>query len=145
MSSPEIILLDGKHRRFRVSVLKAHGYEVFATQHVIEVCLRWAPGECAALVIGPEFPWQSVNTLCDWIKINSPEKPIILLSDRQGARCPSQIDAVVPAQPVTALVDRLRVLLPILERDSQIRAAAVRAGRPIVEFSRSRNGLNSPR
>ncbi len=139
MSSPEIILLDGKHRRFRSSVLKAHGYEVFATQHVIEVCLRWAPGECAGLVIGPEFPWHCVSTLCDWIKINSPAKPIILLSDRQTGRCPSQIDAVVPAQPATALVEHLRALLPVLEHGRKIRGVVARAGRPIAEFSRSRN------
>lgn len=139
MSSPEIVLVDGKEHRFRTSVLKAHGYKVFATEHVIEVCLRWTPVECAALVIGPEVPWDSVSTLCDWIKINSPAKPIILLSERPMARCPSQVDAVVPAQPVTALVKRLRALLPFLEHDSIVRAAAVRAGRPITEFSRSRN------
>lgn len=139
MSSFEIVLLDGKRRRFRASVLKAHGYEVFATEHVIEICLRWARGECAGLVIGPEIPWHCVNTLCDWIKINSPAKPIILLSDRQTTRCPSQVDAVVCAQPVSALVERLRGLLPTLEQDCKIRAAVVRGSRPIAEFSRSRN------
>ena len=139
MSPPEIILLDGKQRRFRSSVLKAHGYEVFATEHVIAVALRWAPGECSALVIGPEVPWHYVSTLCHWIKLNTPAKSIILLSDRQSARCPSDIDAVVPAQPVTALVERLRALLPVLEGDSKTRASVVRASHPIAEFCRSRN------
>ncbi len=117
---PEIVLLDGHHRHFRAAMLKAHGYKIFATEHVVEVCLRWAPGGCAALVIGPDIPWQHVATLCDWIKINSPEKPIILLSDRRSPRWPADVDAVVPTQPVQVLVERLHALLPaIAERHGQ--------------------------
>ena len=115
MSSLEIVLLDRGKRLFRSGFLKGHGYEVFATEHVVEVCLHWSPEVCAALVIGPDIPWQQVATLCDWIKINNPEKPIILLGDRRGLRRPP-IDAVVPTQPASAMVEQLRALLPVPER-----------------------------
>lgn len=112
LPSPEIVLLDGQHRYFRAAVLKARGYRVFTTEHVVEVCLRWVPGSCAALVIGPQVQWDHVATLCEWIKLNSPEKPIIVLSDRRNSRWPASIDAVVATQPVQALVEHLRTLLP---------------------------------
>lgn len=112
LPSPEIVLLDGQHRYFRAAVLKARGYRVFTTEHVVEVCLRWMPGGCAALVIGPQVQWDHVATLCEWIKLNSPEKPIIVLSDRRNSRWPASIDAVVATQPVQALVEHLRTLLP---------------------------------
>lgn len=94
-------------------MLKARGYRVFTTQHVVEVCLRWVPGGCCALVIGPQVPWDHVATLCEWIKLNSPQKPIIVLSDRRNSRWPTPVDAVVATQPVQALVESLRVLLPM--------------------------------
>lgn len=112
LPSPEIVLLDGQHRYFRAAVLKARGYRVFTTEHVVEVCLRWMPGGCAALVIGPQVQWDHVATLCEWIKLNSPEKPIIVLSDRRNSRWPASIDAVVATQPVQTLVEHLRTLLP---------------------------------
>ena len=80
----EIVLLDGHHRYFRAAVLKSRGYTVFTTEHVVEVCLRWARGGCAALIIGPHVQWKDVATLCDWIKINSPGKPVMLLSDHRN-------------------------------------------------------------
>jgi hypothetical protein len=110
--SPEIVLLDGQHRYFRAAVLKARGYRVFTTEHVVEVCLRWAPGACAALVIGPQIQWQHVATLCEWIKLNSPDKPVIVLSDRRNSRWPANVDAVVATQPVQVLIESLRTLLP---------------------------------
>lgn len=113
VSVSEIVLLDGQHRYFRAAVLKARGYRVFTTQHVVEVCLRWVPGGCCALVIGPQVPWDHVATLCEWIKLNSPQKPIIVLSDRRNSRWPTPVDAVVATQPVQALVESLRVLLPM--------------------------------
>lgn len=122
---PEIVLLDGHHRHFRAAVLKTRGYRVFTTEHVVEVCLRWAPGSCAALVIGPDIPWQHVATLCDWIKINTPEKPILLLSDRRNAKWPACVNAVVPTQPVQTLVERLRGLLPTTAEQSREEGAAV--------------------
>lgn len=128
MSSPEIVLLDGPQRYFRAAILKARGYRVFTTEHVVEVCLRWVPGGCAALVIGPQVQWQHVITLCDWIKINSPEKPIIVLSDRRSTRWPAQIDAVVPTQPVQVLAERLRALLDRADRDCKLEPAALRGG-----------------
>ncbi|HET7439945.1 MAG TPA: hypothetical protein VFJ47_01485 [Terriglobales bacterium] len=73
---------------------------------------------CAALVIGPEVQWDHVATLCDWIKINSPEKPILLLSDRRNTRWPTHIDVVVPTQPVQALVERLHVIVPTTGEDN---------------------------
>jgi hypothetical protein len=115
MALPEIVLLDGVDRYFRAAVLKARGYRVFITEHVVEVCLHWVPGTSAALVIGPQVQWQSVATLCDWIKINSPEKPIILLSDRPGTRWRAHVDAVIPTQPVQILAECLRDMLPISE------------------------------
>lgn len=124
-SSPEIVLLDGQQRYFRAAILKARGYRVFTTEHVVEVCLHWVHGGCAALVIGPQIQWQTVATLCDWIKINSPEKPIILLSDRHSGRWPVHI-TVVPTQPVQALVEPLRALLTSCQQDCKIRPAAVR-------------------
>jgi hypothetical protein len=128
MSLREVVLLDGPDRYFRAAVLKARGYKVFITGHVVEVCLRWAPGGCAALVIGPHVQWDHVATLCDWIKINSPEKPIILLSDRRHTRWPAQIDFVVPTQPVLAVVERLRALLPATgEQTCKVVAGVVRA------------------
>lgn len=111
MSSPEVILLDGQRRYSRAAVLKARGYRVFTTEHVVEACLRWAPGDCAALVIGPHVQWQEVATLCDWIRINSPEKPIIVLTDGRSARWPAHI-TVVPTQPATKLLECLRGVLP---------------------------------
>jgi hypothetical protein len=127
-SSPEIVLLDGHDRHFRTAALKARGYRVFTTQYVVEVCLRWVSGSCAALVIGPEIQWHHVATLCEWIKLNSPAKPIILLSDRRNARWPVPIDIVVPTQPVQALAERLRALLPAASEQSYRReTAAIRA------------------
>ena len=111
VSSPLIVMLDGSNRYFRAAVLKSRGYRVFTTEHVVEVCLRWAPGGCAALVIGPQVHWQDVATLCEWIKINSPEKPVILLSDRRNLRMPAHVDAVVSTQPVQALLESLHALL----------------------------------
>jgi hypothetical protein len=122
LSNPEIVLLDGPNRYFRAAVLKARGYRVFTTEHVVEVCLRWAPDNCAALVIGPHIPLQHVATLCEWIKLNSPEKTILLLADGHSGRVPPYIDAVLPAQPVQALVERLRLVLPAAPR--QYRAEA---------------------
>lgn len=121
MYSPEIVLLDGEYRHFRASVLKARGYRVFTTQHVVEVCLHWTSGGCAALVIGSRIHWSDVATLCDWIKMNDPEKRVILLSDRRSARRPAPIDAVVPTQPVQALLESLRSLLPITAGDQNCR------------------------
>lgn len=112
MYSPEIALLDGGQRHFRAAVLKSRGFRVFTTEHVVEVCLRWVVGNCAALVIGPEVDLHHVATLCDWIKINGPERPIIVIRDRPLVRCPVQVDAVVATQPVQAVVERLRALLP---------------------------------
>lgn len=113
MGHPEVVLLDGQHRHFRAAVLKTRGYEVFTTEHVVEVCLSWSPGGCAALIIGPQIHWQNVATLCEWIKINSPEKPILLLSDRRRKEhIPAHVDAVVPTQPVQALLEKLSSLLP---------------------------------
>lgn len=130
MYSAEIVVLDGHHRHFRAALLKSRGYKVFTTEHVVEVCLRWAPGGAAALIIGPQVQWPQVATLCDWIKINNPEKPIILLSNRHGARWPAQIDAVVPTQPVQALLESLNSLLsPATEPDSK-RTAIQDTGRP---------------
>lgn len=140
MSSPEIVLLDGRDRYFRAAVLKARGYRVFTTEHVVEVCLRWVPGGCAALVIGPQIEWDHVATLCDWIKINSPEKPIILLCDRRNTRWPAHIDFVVPTQPVQALVERLRSMLPTAsEQTCKVEAGVVRTGSALGISSRSRN------
>lgn len=139
VSSPEIVLLDGQHRYFRAAVLKARGYRVFTTQHVVEVCLRWAPGGCAALVIGPQVQWDHVATLCDWIKLNSPEKPIIALSDRRGVRWPAPVDAVVPTQPVQALVESLRFLLPASSGQNCKDLAAIRGGGVQRFPSRMRN------
>jgi hypothetical protein len=119
MKPPEVVLLDGQQRHLRAAVLKARGFTVFSTEYVVEVCLRWNPADCAVLIIGPEIPWQQVATLCDWIKINSPEKPIFLLSNRQSARCPATVDAVIPTQPVNPLVERLRALLPAVEQDRE--------------------------
>lgn len=139
MSFREVVLLDGPDRYFRAAVLKARGYKVFITEHVVEVCLRWVPGACAALVIGPHVQWDNVATLCDWIKLNSPEKPIILLSDRHSTRWPAQIDFVVPTQPVQALVERLRSLLPATEEHTcRVVAGVARVGDAIVTPSRMR-------
>jgi hypothetical protein len=112
VSAPVIVLLDSNNRYFRAAVLKSRGYRVFTTEHVVEVCLHWAPGNCSALVIGPQIQWPDVATLCEWIKINSPEKPVILLSDRRNPRVPTHVDAVVPTQPVQALLESLSDLLP---------------------------------
>jgi hypothetical protein len=140
MSLREVVLLDGPDRYFRAAVLKARGYKVFITEHVVEVCLRWVPGGCAALVIGPHVQWDHVATLCDWIKINSPEKPIIQLSDRRNTRWPAQIDFVVPTQPVQALVERLRALLPATgEQTCSNVAGVVRADNSIGIPSRMRH------
>lgn len=140
MSSSEVVLLDGHDRYFRAAVLKARGYRVFTTEHVVEVCLRWVPGGCAALVIGPQVQWEHVATLCDWIKINSPEKPIILLSDRRNTRWPVHIDFVVPTQPVQALVERLHSLLPTTgEQSCKVAAGVVRAGSMLGISSRLRH------
>lgn len=129
ISSPEIVLLDGQHRYFRAAVLKSRGYRVFVTEHVVEVCLRWVPGGCGALVIGPQIPWHHVATLCEWIKLNDPEKAILLISDRRNTRWPSCVDFVIPAQPVQLLIERLRLLLPPrAEHDCRLAAAVVRAG-----------------
>jgi hypothetical protein len=128
-SFPEIVLLDGRDRHFRAAALKARGYRVFTTEHVVEVCLRWVPGGCAALVIGPQISLQHVATLCEWIKLNSPERPIILLSDRRNARWPVHIDFVIPTQPVHILVEHLRGLLPSTnEQRCRLEAAALRTG-----------------
>ena len=126
VSCPEIVLLDGNNRLFRAAVLKSRGYKVFTTEHVVEACLRWAPGGCAALVIGPQVHWKDVATLCEWIKTNSPEKPVILLSDRRNTRLPAYADAVVPTQPVQALLETLRSLLA-QGGELAPKAAAVRA------------------
>jgi hypothetical protein len=140
MSSPEIVLLDGRDRYFRAAVLKARGYRVFTTEHVVEVCLHWVPGGCAALVIGPQVQWDHVATLCDWIKINSPEKPIIVLSDRRNARWPAHIDVVLPTQPVQALVERLRSMLPATDESGcKVEAGMIRTGRALGIPSRLRN------
>ncbi len=128
ISSPEIVLLDGQHRYFRAAVLKSRGYRVFTTEHVVEVCLRWVPGTCAALVIGPLVPWHHVATLCEWIKLNSPEKAILLLSDRRNAKWPAHVDCVIPTQPVQLLLERLRLVLPArAEHECRLAAAAMRA------------------
>ncbi len=128
MPSPEIVLLDGQHRHFRAAVLKARGYRVFTTEHVVEVCLRWVPGGCAVLVIGPQIQWHQVATLCEWIKLNNPEKAIVLLSDRRNTKWSSYVDFVIPTQPVQLLVERLRLLLPPrAEDDCRLAAAAMRA------------------
>ena len=106
-------------------MLKARGYRVFATEHVVEVCLRWVHGECTALVIGPHIPWDHVATLCDWIAMNDPEKPIILLSDHRG-RWPSHI-VVIPSQSVQVLLEHLRGILPTAgDRASKVAGLAVR-------------------
>ncbi|MGE5207054.1 MAG: hypothetical protein ACM3PW_15690 [Chlamydiota bacterium] len=129
MSSPEIVLLDGQHRYFRAAVLKARGYRVFTTEHVVEVCLRWVPGGCAALVIGPQIPLQHIATLCEWIKLNSSDRPIILLSDRRNAKWPVHIDFVIPTQPVQILVEHLQAVLPSTsDRGCRLEAAALRTG-----------------
>ena len=140
MSSPEIVVLDGQDRHFRAAVLKARGYSVFTTEHVVEVCLRWVPGGCAALVIGPQIPWDHVATLCDWIKINSPEKPVILLSDRRNARWPANIDAIVPTQPVQLLIKHLRSMLSVAgEQNCELKPAAVRNAGAVGASSRLRS------
>ena len=137
MLPPEIVLLDGDQRHFRAAVLKARGYRIFATEHVVEVCLRWARGGCAALVIGPQIPWDHLATLCDWIAINNPDKPIILLSDRRSVRWPAHI-AVVPTQPVQMLLDRLRALLPApAERACRVDPVPVRNSGILGMASRS--------
>lgn len=107
----EIVLLDGQHRYFRASVLKARGYSVFTTEHVVEVCLRWSHAHCAALIIGPQLEWGHVATLCEWIKMNDPEKPIILLGDQHRTK-PARVDAIVPTQPIQNFVRSLHALLP---------------------------------
>lgn len=140
MPSPEIVVLDGHNRYFRAAVLKARGYSVFTTEHVVEVCLRWVPGGCAALVIGPQIPWDHVATLCDWIKINSPEKPVILLSDRRSPRWPANVDAVVPTQPVQLLIERLRSMLSAAgEQNCGLKSAAMRHAGVVGVSSRLRN------
>jgi hypothetical protein len=132
MSSPEIVLLDGPDRYFRAAVLKSRGYRVFTTEHVVEVCLRWVPGGCSALVIGPQVQLHDVATLCDWIKINNPEKLIILLSDRRNARWPAHVDVVVPTQPVQVLVDHLRAELPTAGEPSRRAEAGVIPGSAVL-------------
>lgn len=140
MSSPEIVLLDGPNRYFRAAVLKARGYRVFTTEHVVEVCLRWVPGGCSALVIGPQIQWDHVATLCDWIKINSPEKPIIVLSDRRNTRWPAAVDVVVPTQPVQVLVEHLRAVLPMTaEQNCRVAAGVIRNNTVLGIPSRVRN------
>ena len=135
----EIILLDGHHRYFRAAVLKSRGYRVFTTEHVVEVCLRWARGGCAAMVIGHQVQWKDVATLCDWIKINSPEKPIILLSDHRSAKWSARME-VVPTQPVQALVERLHALLPqACEQNRRVEMAAIRTRTAVGISSRVRN------
>ncbi len=124
MGHPEVVLLDGQHRHFRAAVLKTRGYRVFTTEHVVEVCLRWSAAGCAALIIGPQIHWQDVATLCEWIKINSPEKPILLLSDqRRKERISARVNAVVPTQPVQALLKMLSSHLPAtMKPDSKMTA-----------------------
>jgi len=135
----EIVLLDGHHRYFRAAVLKHRGYRVFTTEHVVEVCLRWARGGCAALIIGPQVPWKDVATLCDWIKINSPEKPIMLLSDHRNGKWPARIE-VVPTQPVQSLAERLQVLLPhACEQNRRVEMAPIRTRSALGISSRGRN------
>jgi len=136
----EIVLLDGHHRYFRAAVLKSRGYRVFTTEHVVEVCLRWARGGCAGLIIGPHVQWKDVATLCDWIKINSPGKPVMLLSDhRNGKKWPAHIE-VVPTQPVQALVERLQVLLPhACEQNRRVEMAANSTRSALGISSRIRN------
>lgn len=112
VAGPLIVLLEGGNRHSRAAVLKSRGYRVFTTEHVVEVCLRWSRGGCAALVIGPPTQLPSVATLCEWIKINFPQKPIIVLNDRHRGPLLRHIDVVVPTQPVTALLDNLQTLLP---------------------------------
>lgn len=128
--SPEVVLLDGQHRYFRAAVLKARGYRVFTTEHVVEVCLRWAPGNCAALVIGPQIQWHHVATLCEWIKLNSPDKSVIVLSDRRNSRWPGHVDAVVATQPVQALIEALRSLLPLSGAHDRLELEVARDGAP---------------
>jgi len=135
----EIVLLDGHHRYFRAAVLKSRGYRVFTTEHVVEVCLRWARGGCAALIICPQVQWKDVATLCDWIKINSPEKPVMLLSDHRNGKWPARIE-VVPTQPVQALVERLQVVLPhACEQNRRVEMAAIRTRSALGISSRARN------
>jgi hypothetical protein len=135
----EIVLLYGHHRYFRAAVLKNRGYHVFTTEHVVEVCLRWARGGCAALVIGPEVQWKDVATLCDWIKINSPEKPVMVLSDHRNGKWPARIE-VVPTQPVQALAERLDAVLPqACKQNRRVEMAAIRTRDALGTSSRVRN------
>ena len=118
MSAPEVVILDGHERFFRAAILKTRGYRVFTTEHVVEVCLHWLRGGCAALVIGPQIQMEHVQTLCDWIKINNPEKFIVVLSTAPTVHWPANIDAVVPAQHVQALLERLENLVPWKDRQN---------------------------
>lgn len=138
--SPEIVLLDRQDRYFRAAVLKAHGYRVFTTEHVVDACLRWVSGNSAALVIGPQIPLQEVATLCDWIKINSPEKPILVLSDRRSSRWPAHVDVLLPSQPVQALLKQLCAMLPSAgDRSRKKEADLVRANFALGISSRLRS------
>ena len=121
MSSPSIVLLD--RSSVRAAVLRSWGYGVFATDHVVEVCLRWRPDDCAALVIGPLIAWREIATLCEWVKTNYAEAPILLLSERRLRRCPAHVDKVVPSRPPQALLECLRILLPGIA-DQPIRTLA---------------------
>ncbi len=121
MSSPSIVLLD--RSSVRAAVLRSWGYGVFATDHVVEVCLRWRPDDCAALVIGPLIAWREIATLCEWVKTNYAEAPILLLSERRLRRCPAHVDKVVPSRAPQALLECLRILLPGIA-DQPIRTLA---------------------
>jgi hypothetical protein len=91
-------------------------------------------------VIGPQIPWDHVATLCDWIKINSPEKPVILLTERRSVRWPANVDAVVPTQPVQLLIERLRSMLSAAgEQNCELKSAAVRHAGVVGVSSRLRN------
>lgn len=140
MSAPEIVLLDGQKRFFRAAILKTSGYRVFTTEHVVEVCLHWMRGSCAALVIGPQIQVQHVETLCDWIKINNPEKAIVVLASPGAVRWPATIDAVVPSQPVQALLERLQSLVPWADREhGRVKPTAIRHVSNLYIAGRLRN------
>ena len=119
MSSPLVVFLDGKLRYHRAAVLKSRGYNVFTTGHVVEVCLRWILGDCAALVIGPQIPWREVATLCEWVKANYPNRPILLLGERPLGRVPDYVEVVAPSQLARVLLKRLRIVSPLAGGQAQ--------------------------